>query len=109
MAFDFDLLDLVADGYNYPVDTNGVKIARSAMSGDQKKAYNNHFKAMSILLSVISHIEYENITDKETAKSLFDSLKMTHEGNAQVKETKALALIQKYEAFKMEKGETMET
>ena len=27
---------------------------------------------------------------------------MTHEGNAQVKETKALALIQKYEAFRME-------
>ena len=29
---------------------------------------------------------------------MFDSLRMTHEGNMQVKETKALALIQNYEA-----------
>ena len=36
---------------------------------------------------------------------MFDSLRMTHEGNIQVKETKALALIQKYEAFKMEDSE----
>ena len=34
---------------------------------------------------------------------------MTYEGNAQVKETKALALFQKYEAFKMEEDETIET
>src|SRR3954468_9429405 len=34
---------------------------------------------------------------------------MTHEVNAQVKETKALALIQKYEAFKMEDDENIET
>ena len=39
---------------------------------------------------------------------MFDSLRMTHEGNTQVKETKSLALIQKYEAFKMEEGETIE-
>ncbi|XP_058762055.1 uncharacterized protein LOC131635456 [Vicia villosa] len=34
---------------------------------------------------------------------------MNHEGNAQVKDTKALALIQKYEAFKMEENESIET
>ena len=40
---------------------------------------------------------------------MFDSLRMMHEGNTQVKETKSLALIQKYEAFKMEEEETIET
>ena len=39
---------------------------------------------------------------------MFDSMRMTHEGNIQVKETKALALIQKYEAFKMEESESIE-
>lgn len=34
---------------------------------------------------------------------------MTHEGNTQVKETKALALIQKYEDFKMEEDESVKT
>ena len=108
MAYDFDLWDTVVDGYSHPVDEIGVKIARSAMTDAQKKAYKNHFKARSILLAAISYTEYEKITDKETAKSIFDSLQMTHEGNTQVKETKALALIQKYEAFKMEDDETIE-
>lgn len=40
---------------------------------------------------------------------MFESLKMTHEGNTQVKETKALALIQKYEAFKMKEDDSVET
>src|ERR1044072_845564 len=34
---------------------------------------------------------------------------MMHEGNSQVKETKDLALIQKYEAFRMEGEESVET
>lgn len=42
------------------------------------------------------------------AKSRFDYLKMTYEGNEQVKKTKALALIQKYESFRMEKDEMIE-
>ena len=33
---------------------------------------------------------------------------MTHEGNTQVKETKALTLTQKYEAFKMEDDDSVE-
>lgn len=37
--------------------------------------------------------------------SIFDSLRMTHEGNKQVKETKLLILIQKYKTFKMEEDE----
>ena len=34
---------------------------------------------------------------------------MTHEGNTQVKDTKYLALVQKYEAIKMEEDETIQT
>jgi hypothetical protein len=61
------------------------------------------------LLSIISYTEYEKITNGDFTKSIFDSLRMTHEGKAQVKKTKAMALIKKYEAFKMEDDETVET
>ena len=84
---------MVVDGYTHPVDAAGKKIARSSMSDQQKKDYKNHHKARTILLNAISYTEYEKITDRENAKSIFDALRMTHEGNAQVKETKALALI----------------
>lgn len=58
-------------------------------------------------MNYISYTEYENITNRDITKFIFDYLRMTHEGNTQVKETKALALIQKYEAFKMEDNETI--
>lgn len=60
------------------------------------------------MVNVILYVEYEKIKNIDTTKSIFDSLKMTRERNAQVKETKTLALIKKYEAFKMEDKETIE-
>ena len=100
---------MVTDGYTRLVDGRGQKIDRKMMSDQQKREFRNHHKARTILLSAISYSEYEKISNRETAKNMFDSLRMTHEGNIQVKETKALALIQKYEAFKMEDSESIET
>src|SRR3954462_8812015 len=106
---DGDLWDLVLDDYRHPVNARGVKMSRQEMSDDQKKQLKNHHKSRTILLNAISHVEYEKISNRETAHDIYESLKMTHEGNAQVKETKALVLIQKYEAFKMEDDENIET
>ncbi|XP_057446030.1 uncharacterized protein LOC130738133 [Lotus japonicus] len=108
LGFDVDLWDIVVDGYNFPVDEHGVKIPRDKMTRAEKKKFKDHHRARTILLNAISYEEYDKTTDRESAKSIFDSLRMTHEGNAQVKETKALALVQKYEAFKMEDDESVE-
>src|SRR3954466_10465127 len=108
LGLDGDLWDLLVDGYKHPVKANGVELTRQEMSDDQKKQFKNHHKYRTVLLNAISHSEYEKISNRETAHDIHESLKMTHEGNAQVKETKALALIQKYEAFKMEDDEDIE-
>ena len=84
---------MVIDGYTHPVDESGQKIDRKRMSDQQKRDFRNHHKARTILLSAISYLEYEKISNRETTKNMFDSLRMTHEGNIQVKETKAFALI----------------
>lgn len=78
------------------------------MIEQQKKDYKNHHKSRTILLNLISYTEYEKIKNRDSTKSIFDSLRMTREGNTQVKETKALTLILKYEMFKMEDDETVE-
>lgn len=78
------------------------------MNEQQKKDHKNHHRSITILMNVISYFEYENITNRDSAKSTFDSLEMTHEVNDQVKETKSLALIHKYEYFKMEEDEMIE-
>src|ERR1044072_9234088 len=108
LGFDFELWELVTEGYEEPKDAEGNAIPLSQMTEPQKKTFKNHHWARTILLNSISYLEYEKITNKETAKSIYDSLVMTHEGNNQVKETKALALLQKYEAFKMEDNESVE-
>src|SRR4051812_8072117 len=108
LGLDGELWDLLMDGYKHPVNASGVKLTRQEMDDDQKKLFKNHHKCRTVLLNAISHAEYEKISNRETADDIYESLKMTHEGNAQVKETKALALIQKYEAFKMEEDEDIE-
>ncbi|XP_050909158.1 eukaryotic translation initiation factor 4 gamma-like [Lathyrus oleraceus] len=102
LGYDADLWDMVIIGYEPPVYTPGVVIIMNKMSDDQKRDFKNHHKARTIQLNTISYNEYEKITNRDINKEIFDSLKMTHEGNNQVKETKTLALIQKYEAFRME-------
>lgn len=93
---------MVVDGYTHPINSNGVKPGISKINEHQKKDNKNHHRSRTILLNSISYTEYEKITNEDSANSIFDSLRMTHEGIEQVKETKAPVLIQKYKAFKME-------
>ena len=81
LAYDADLWDVVTDGYIYPFDESGEKIDRKRMIDHQKQDFRNHHKAITILLSSISYSEYEKITNRESAKNMFDSLRMTYEGN----------------------------
>lgn len=98
---------MVVDDHIYHVDTSGNKVEKM-ITDQQKKDYKNHHNTRTIFLNAMSYTEYQKITNKDTTNSIFDSLRMTHEGNSQVKETKALTLIQKYEAFKMEDNEIVE-
>src|ERR1044072_752240 len=109
LGYDADIWDLVIEGYEQPKDAEGNIVSRSQMTDAQKKMFKDHYKARTILLNAISYAQYEKITNRETANFIFDSLEMTHEVNSQVKETKALALIQKYEAFRMKEEESVET
>lgn len=102
---DADLWDIVLDGYTHYVYDNDTKFERRKMCDQQKKDHTNHHTSITILLNAISFDEYEKITNIDSTKFIFDSLKMTYEGNEQFKETKSLALIQKCESFKMEADE----
>lgn len=99
---------MVVNGYTHHVNSSGVKLGKSKMNEHQKRDNKNHHKSRTILQNIISYTKYEKITNKDSTKSIFDSLRMTREGNDHVIETKALTLIQKYEAFKIEEDESIE-
>jgi hypothetical protein len=62
-----------------------------------------------MMTNAITHDEYLKIVNKTSAKTIWDSLKSTYEGNKQVIEAKANLLVQQYELFKMKDGEDIET
>jgi hypothetical protein len=61
-----------------------------------------------ILVEALPHAEYMKIGDRSTAKSIFESLCSTYEGNQQVKEAKANQLVHQYAIFKMNEDEDIE-
>src|SRR3954468_23914924 len=75
LGLDGDIWDLLMDGYKHPVKATSIRLTRQEMNDDQKNLFKNHHKCRTVLLNAISH-----------AYDIYESLKMTHDGNAQVKE-----------------------
>lgn len=80
LGFNENLWDMVIDGYTHPTDDEGKKLVRKSMTDSQKKEFQNHHTAKTIMLNAISYNEYEKITNRETAHNIFESLNMSHEG-----------------------------
>ncbi|XP_070037268.1 uncharacterized protein [Nicotiana tomentosiformis] len=53
-------------------------------------------------------IQYEKISKCDTAKKIWDKLKVTYEGTNKVKETRINLLVLDYELFEMKVGESIE-
>jgi len=51
--------------------------------------------------------EFFRVSQCNSAKEMWDILEVTHEGTNDVKRARKHALIQEYELFKMQKGETI--
>ncbi|KAK2434968.1 gag-protease polyprotein [Trifolium repens] len=112
IGLDDELWDLVEEGVTFKgLDEKGKLSVeeRKKFTPTDKKAYKKHHKVKDLLIGCITHDEYLNITDKSTAKSIYDSLCSTYEGNKQVQEAKATLLIQQYELFRMKDNENIES
>ena len=112
VGIDDELWDLVERGVSFQgLDENGRLDfeTRQAFNDKEKKAYKKHHRVKDILIGCISHEEYLKISDKSTAKGIYDSLCSSYDGNKQVQEAKATLLIQQYELFRMKEDENIES
>jgi hypothetical protein len=80
-----------------------------SLSPLSNKEYSKHHLVKSMMTNAITHDEYLKIVKKTSAKTIWDSLKSTYEGNKQVREAKNYLLVQQYELFKMKDEEDIET
>ncbi|MCH92320.1 serine/threonine protein kinase SRPK1, partial [Trifolium medium] len=110
-GIDDELWDLVEEGVPFANlnEIGRLSIAdKKLLTPANKKIYMKHHKVKDIIVRAIKHDEYVRIGDKSTAKSIYDSLCATYDGNEQVQEAKASLLIKQCELFTMEKDEDIE-
>ena len=63
--------------------------------------------AKNIIISALSSDKFFKVSQCELAKEMWDTLEVTHEGTEDVKRARRHILIQEYETFRMQKGETI--
>ncbi|XP_045791692.1 uncharacterized protein LOC123886420 [Trifolium pratense] len=102
-AFGHDYLN------NESYEHSGNRKAPKLITPANLKIYTKHHRVKDIVVSAIRHEDYVRIENKSSAKSIFDSMCATYDGNEKVQEAKASLLIRQYELFTMEKDEDIET
>lgn len=98
---------VVENGPFVAIDEKGKEKKLEDMDASEilKSSYNA--KAMNTLLCGMVQSEVDKISSCETAKDMWDTLKISHEGTSKVKELKLSMLMQDYEMFKLGKEESV--
>ncbi|XP_068498116.1 uncharacterized protein [Phaseolus vulgaris] len=63
--------------------------------------------AKNIITSALRCDEFFRVSQCSSAKEMWDILEVTHEGTTDVKRARKYALIQEYELFRMQNGESI--
>ncbi|GJY02743.1 hypothetical protein Tco_0360895 [Tanacetum coccineum] len=75
---------------------------------DLKKKLAKNNEAKMVIYNALPRKEYERIFMCKTAKEIWDTLLITHQGNSQVKDNKIDLLVQQYEQFTIPKEESID-
>jgi len=112
-SVDMDVWDAVVNGRFQPQiaanneDSVLLNKPKADWSDDDKKKVQYNLKARNILISSLRVNEYHSVSYCKTAKDIWDALETLHEGTDEVKQSKVNTLVQQYDLFCMEDGETI--
>ncbi|GJW72433.1 zf-CCHC domain-containing protein [Tanacetum coccineum] len=103
-AKDLDLWHVILNGDFPPVAKHEVtqileEVPFEQQDDNLKKKLAKNNEAKMILYNALSKKEYERVFMCKTAKDIWQSLLITHQGNSQVKDNKIDLLFQQYEQF----------
>ncbi|GJR02926.1 hypothetical protein Tco_0525910 [Tanacetum coccineum] len=113
-AKDLDLWHFILNGDFPPVAKNEVTqvlevVPFEEQSDDLKKKLAKNNEAKMVLYNALPKKEYEIIFMCKTAKDIWQSLLITHQGNSQVKDNKINLLVQQYEQFTIFEEESIDS
>ncbi|GKC86219.1 zf-CCHC domain-containing protein [Tanacetum coccineum] len=101
---DLDLWHVITYGDFPPIQNNLETIKDEIVpfnkqNDDLKKKLAKNNEAKMVIYNALPRKEYERIFMCKTAKEIWDTLLITHQGNIQVKDNKIDLLVQQYEQF----------
>nr|GEW46979.1 retrovirus-related Pol polyprotein from transposon TNT 1-94 [Tanacetum cinerariifolium] len=110
---DIDLWHVITYG-DFPPIQNNPKTKKDEIvpfdkqNDDLKKKLAKNNEAKMVIYNALPRKEYERIFMCKTAKEIWDTLLITHQGNIQVKDNKIDLLVQQYEQFMIPKEESID-
>ncbi|GJY24408.1 hypothetical protein Tco_0398066 [Tanacetum coccineum] len=110
---DLDLWHVITDG-DFPLiqfnpETKKDEIVSfHKQNDDLKKKLAKNNEAKMVIYNALPRKEYERIFMCQTAKEIWDTLLITHQGNNQVKANKIDLLVQQYEQFMILEEESID-
>ncbi|GJS38908.1 copia protein [Tanacetum coccineum] len=110
---DLDLWHVIIDGDFPPIQNNPETkkdevVPFHKQNDDLKKKLAKNNEAKMVIYNALPRKEYERIFMCQTAKEIWDTLLITHQGNNQVKANKIDLLVQQYEQFMIPEEESID-
>ncbi|GJW72314.1 zf-CCHC domain-containing protein [Tanacetum coccineum] len=110
---DLDLWHVITYGDFPPIQNNPETkkdeiVPFDKQNDDLKKKLAKNNEAKMVIYNALPRKEYERIFMCKTAKEIWDTLLITHQGNSQVKDNKIDLLVQQYEQFMIPKEESID-
>ncbi|GKA30849.1 zf-CCHC domain-containing protein [Tanacetum coccineum] len=111
---DLDLWHVITNGDFQPIVQNPETkldevIPFEKQTDDLKKRLAKNNEAKMVIYNALPRKEYERIFMCNTAKEIWKTLLITHQGNSQVKDNKIDLLVQQYEQFFISKDESIDS
>ncbi|GJW45384.1 hypothetical protein Tco_0074183 [Tanacetum coccineum] len=111
---DLDLWHVITNGDYQPIVQNPETkldevIPFEKQTDDLKKRLAKNNEAKMVIYNALPKKEYERIFMCNTAKEIWKTLLITHQGNSQVKDNKIDLLVQQYEQFVISKDESIDS
>ncbi|XP_070007429.1 uncharacterized protein [Nicotiana sylvestris] len=108
---DYELWDIVTYGPLATTKKNAevvdVPKIRADCTVEDLKKWEKNAKAKKWLVCGLGPDEHSRIQSCTTAKDIWDTLQVAHEGTPQVKRSREILLYSQYENFTMKEGETI--
>nr|GEV16920.1 DUF4219 domain-containing protein/UBN2 domain-containing protein [Tanacetum cinerariifolium] len=111
---DLDLWHVITYGDFQPIQQNSKTkldeiILFEKQSNDLKTRLGENNEAKMVICNALPRKEYERIFMYNTAKEIWKTLLITHQGNNQVKDNKIDLLVQQYEQFIISEDESVDS